>query len=183
MVYNNLVYGGTFTLNSGPTNVAIINNLFDFTNPTDVSLPSWRPANGVYNAYYWPPYTNTYFLNAILLTNAPVFQAGPLGNFYQATNKFTIYAGNTNANLLGFYHYTVMTNELIDGTNYVSIGYHYVATTNGVPLDSNGDGIPNYLEDANGNGVVDSGEIGWNIVGDPGLTVIITQPRNGSMLP
>jgi hypothetical protein len=62
----------------------------------------------------------------------------------------------------------------------VDIGYHYVATdTNGIPLDSNGDGIPDYIEDANGNGL----EIGWNITGDLGLQVIITQPRNGSTLP
>jgi len=49
--------------------------------------------------------------------------------------------------------------------------------------DTNGDGIPDYLEDANGNGLVDSGEIGWNIVGDLGLNVIIDRPRNGSTLP
>jgi hypothetical protein len=66
----------------------------------------------------------------------------------------------------------------------VTIGYHYVATdTNGVPLDTNGDGVPDYLEDANGNGLVDSGEIGWNIVGDLGLSVTISKPRNGSSTP
>jgi hypothetical protein len=51
------------------------------------------------------------------------------------------------------------------------------------PVDSNGDGILDYLEDANGNGLVDSGEIAWNIPGDLGLKVIITRPRNGSTLP
>jgi len=59
-----------------------------------------------------------------------------------------------------------------------------VATdANGSPFDSNGDGILDYLEDINGNGLVDSGELGWNIVGDLGLNVIITRPRNGSTLP
>jgi hypothetical protein len=72
----------------------------------------------------------------------------------------------------------------VEGDSIVDIGYHYVATdTNGIPLDSNSDGIPDYLEDANGNGLVDSGEIGWNIVGDLNLQVLITRPRNGSILP
>ena len=66
----------------------------------------------------------------------------------------------------------------------MDIGYHYVATdAYGNPLDSNGDGIPDYLEDVNGNGLVDSGEIGWNVVGDLGLKVLITRPKNGGILP
>jgi hypothetical protein len=40
-----------------------------------------------------------------------------------------------------------------------------------------------YLEDANGNGVVDSGEIDWLVSGDLGLTVIITQPVANSTIP
>jgi hypothetical protein len=47
----------------------------------------------------------------------------------------------------------------------VDIGYHYVATDAfGNPLDTNGDGIPDYLEDANGDGVFDAGDWGnWLI--------------------
>jgi len=56
------------------------------------------------------------------------------------------------------------TNSIVD------IGYHYVAVdTNGIPLDSNGDGIPDYLQDANGNGLVDAGETNWGLA-------ILTQP-------
>jgi hypothetical protein len=180
-VYNNLIYGGTLTVDylaNSPTSAAIVNNLFDMP-LTSVYFPFSQPTNGGYNAYYWdvPPRTNTYFQNAILLTNAPVFQAGPFGNFYQPSNSITIHAGNTNANLLGLYHYTVTTNEVVEGTNLVSIGYHYVATDQyGNPLDSNGDGIPDYLEDAAGNG---SGDWDTTLL----LNVIITQPRNGSTLP
>ncbi len=32
---------------------------------------------------------------------------------------------------------------------------------NGIPLDSDGDGIPDYLEDRNGNGGCDSTETDW----------------------
>jgi concanavalin A-like lectin/glucanase superfamily protein len=38
------------------------------------------------------------------------------------------------------------------------------------PLDTNGDGIPDYLEDANGNGVVDTGEQSWLISPFNGLS-------------
>ncbi len=119
----------------------------------------------------------------VIVTNSFNWQTSWLGSFYQPTNSQLLHMGNTNANLLGLYHFTTQTNQTVEGTNIVSIGYHYVAVTNGIPLDSNGDGIPDYLEDANGNGLVDSGEIGWNIVGDLGLQVLITQPRNGSILP
>jgi hypothetical protein len=98
-----------------------------------------------------------------------------------------INAGSTNAAALGLYHYTVTTNlvngqEVPEGTNTVSIGFHYVAVDQyGNPLDSNGDGIPDYLEDANGNGIYDAGDQGdWQ---NFNLNVIITQPQNGSVLP
>ena len=49
--------------------------------------------------------------------------------------------------------------EIKEGSTKVDIGYHYVATDQyGNPIDTNSDGIPDYLSDANGNGVVDSGE-------------------------
>jgi hypothetical protein len=116
------------------------------------------------------------------------YETGPLGNYYYPTNdenlSWLLNAGSTTASALGLYHYTMTTNQVVEGNSTVSIGFHYVATdTNGIPLDSNGDGIPDYLEDANGNGLVDPGEIGWNIVGDLNLQVLITRPRNGSTIP
>ena len=47
----------------------------------------------------------------------------------------------------------------------MDIGLHYVACTNGVPLDTDGNGLPDWYEDANGNGTVDSGETSWTNVG------------------
>ncbi|MGA2175352.1 MAG: hypothetical protein ABSH38_10260 [Verrucomicrobiota bacterium] len=125
------------------------------------------------------------------------YQTGALGSYYYpttGTNLATlIFAGvgsgaNVGSNYYppatGLYHYTVTTNNVIEGTNIVSIGFHYVAVgSNGLPLDTNGDGIPDYLEDANGNGVVHSGEIDWQVSGDLGLAVVITQPANNSKIP
>jgi hypothetical protein len=52
-----------------------------------------------------------------------------------------------------------------------------------VPLDADYDGIPDYLEDRDGNGAIDSGETDWNDHGDLGLRVFISRPRNGSNVP
>lgn len=109
---------------------------------------------------------------------------GPLGPYYQADASPFVNAGDTSATNIGLYHFTVTTDQTIDGANTVSLGYHYVAVDgNGNPLDYNGDGIPDYLQDANGNGLIDSGEIGWNASGDPGLQVIITRPKSNSIIP
>jgi hypothetical protein len=120
----------------------------------------------------------------IFSDNGLNYQSSFLGAFYQPTNTPLIEMGNTNANLLGLYHFTTQANQAVEGTNIVTIGYHYVATdANGNPLDTNGDGIPDYLEDANGNGLVDSGEIGWNLTNDLGLQVIISRPVSNSSTP
>ena len=120
----------------------------------------------------------------VILASSPAYEIGILGDYYYPTNQTNlIHAGSRSAAAAGLYHYTVTTNNAIEGTNTVSIGFHYVACTNGLPIDTNGDGIPDYLEDVNGNGQVDSGEIAWNVAGDLGLTVVITQPANNSKIP
>ncbi len=49
----------------------------------------------------------------------------------------------------------------------VDIGYHYVALdTNGVPVDTDGDGLADYLEDRNGNGIYDGGDYSNLFVAD-----------------
>jgi hypothetical protein len=55
--------------------------------------------------------------------------------------------------------------------------------TNGLPIDTDANGIPNYLLDVNGTGLVASGEIDWQVPGDLGLTVVITRPANNSIVP
>jgi hypothetical protein len=162
------------------------NNDFDtcYLNASDACT------NG-YNAYlnctnYLQPTNST----DVFTNNTLAYQTSWFGTFYQPTNSPLIHMGNTNANLLGLYHYTVQTNitwnslaneysEVPEGTNIVSIGYHYVATdTNGNPLSTPGDGIPDYVADANGNGIVDPGEISWTnyysingLTNGPGLVV------------
>ena len=125
--------------------------------------------------------------NDIVLSSSPAFETGPLGYYYYPSNLSLIHAGSQLASAAGLYHYTVLTNfssANIELTNIVSIGFHYVGVgSNRQPIDSNTDVIPDYLEDANGNGVVDSGELDWLVNGDMGLTVLITQPANNSAIP
>ncbi len=52
-----------------------------------------------------------------------------------------------------------------------------------MPLNSDGDAWPDYLEDFDGDGVLDSGETKTNDATDSGLKVLITRPKNGSQIP
>ena len=103
--------------------------------------------------------------NDVILTNSPAYQVGALGAYYYPTtfyptNLTLIHAGSRSAAAAGLYHYTVTTNNVIEGTNTVSIGFHYIAVDgNGNPLDSNGDGLPDYVKDSNGDGVYDQGDL------------------------
>jgi hypothetical protein len=81
------------------------------------------------------------------------WQSGPLGNFYLPANSPLIDAGSCTADQVGLYHFTTRTSQLKETTSIVDIGYHYVAcNAAGQPIDTDGDGLPDYLEDWNGNG-------------------------------
>ncbi|MBI3851946.1 MAG: hypothetical protein HY298_16945 [Verrucomicrobia bacterium] len=206
IVNNNLFYRSSFSASGSFTNssLSLSNNLF-------VGLPSkiilvqpagcvWNAFNNVFDTCWIGPAAtctngyNAYInstnrisptnVNDIVLTNALGYQSGPLGDFYQPTNSSLINAGSvTNAGWVGLYHYTVTTNQVKEASSTVDIGFHYVAVTNGVPIDTDSDGMPDYLEDANGNGTVNSGETDWQSATDLGLKVLITRPRNGSTIP
>ena len=187
VIRNCLFWHGTFGYCpfTSTGNAIVADNLFDQT-----TIPDWMGGlgatySGGYNAYI----TNCDKIDPtktgdIILASPLAYQSSFFGNYYQPPTSPLINHGSTTADLVGLYHYTVQTNQVPETNSVVDIGYHYVATdAYGNPLDTNGDGIPDYLEDVNGNGLVDSGEIGWNIFGDPGLSIIITRPRNGSSLP
>jgi len=112
------------------------------------------------------------------------YQTGPLGKYYQPTNSVLINAGSRTADLASLYQFTATTNQVKETNSTVDIGLHYVAVNaQGQPIDTDGDGIPDYQEDANGNGTVTSGETDWQNATDLGLKVIITKPKNNSLIP
>ncbi len=163
---------------SGSTN----NTLFDY-NAYNTNNLSWQTYSAFSPWLTMNGKLEDLGLHDINVTNFN-WQISWFGNFYLPPDSLLIDAGSTNANYLGLYHFTTQTSQTVEGNSLVDIGYHYVATDgNGKPLDYNSDGIPDYLEDSNGNGLIDSGEIGWYISGDPGMTVIITNPHNGTTLP
>ena len=156
------------------------NNVFDTCNLL-LGHGSSLTANG-YNAYLNMTTTNRLVPAGTydIVTNISLaYQTGPLGYFYQPTNSLLIDKGSANANLLGLYQYTTQSNQVKEADSIVDIGYHYVATdANGNPLDSNNDGMPDYLEDANGNGVVNTGEYSWTAL----FAINITSPTNNASL-
>jgi hypothetical protein len=163
-------------------NWVVQNNVFDNTQLYDFGdVPVTADHNGFVNIDFslWP-HTNS---TDILLTNF-TYQTGTLGLFYQPTNSALIGKGFTNANYLGLYHYTCTTNQVKETNSVADIGLHYVATdSGGAALDGDSDGWPDYYEDTNGDGIMESGETDPADPNDQGLSVIITRPRNGSNIP
>jgi hypothetical protein len=135
--------GGTYTFRDNLFDQTIITNK---TGTIDI-CPSNAYISGFSNL------ASTYA--AVPLTASPGYVAGPLGQYYYPSGQTNlIYNGSQYASNAALYHYTVTTNATsIDGTNVVSIGFHYVGVgTNTLPLDGNNDGLPDYLEDPNGTG-------------------------------
>jgi hypothetical protein len=122
--------------------------------------------------------------NDVLISGSFNWQRSWFGNYYLPSGSGVIDKGSTTANLIGMYHFTTQTNQTKEQNTQLDIGYHYVATdANGNPVDTNGNGIPDYLEDINGNGTVDSGEINWQDGSDLGLNVLITHPIGNLNIP
>jgi hypothetical protein len=86
-------------------------------------------------------------LNEMVLSYAPAYQSGPFGNYYLTTVTPLWQAGSRTAGVAGLSQYTTFINQAKDSSNApVNIGLHYVAATNSLPLDTDGDGVPDYVE-------------------------------------
>ncbi|HEX3718234.1 MAG TPA: hypothetical protein VH595_09710 [Verrucomicrobiae bacterium] len=182
--YNNLFLEGSLSVthtNSGSWTFR--DNLFD---QTFITNSGGATINSCYNNAYVTGFATLLPENHdVILAASPAYEGGALGvNYYPSSLTSLIHTGSQPAPQAGLYHYTVTTNNAIEGTNIVSIGFHYVAVgANSLPLDNNGDGIPDYIEDINGNGMVDSDEIDWQVAGDLGLTIAIIRPLSNSRVP
>jgi hypothetical protein len=179
VAYNNLFKGGSwlrmepFPASAG--NWTFKDNLFDKVNfLQDTSKPLDYDYNG-----YWALQTHEFLYGGsagelaatttgdgftdggheVTLSNAPPYQAGSFGNFYLPTSTPLFGAGSRSPADAGLYQYTTRLDQTKEGDettrHMVNIGVHYVAASGNVPKDTDGDGVPDYVEDANGNGVVD----------------------------
>jgi hypothetical protein len=71
-------------------------------------------------------------------------------------------AGSRSATNAGLFHYTTRATQDKETNSIADIGAHYIAlNSSGQPWDDDGDGIPDYIEDSNGNGWWDSDEGRW----------------------
>jgi hypothetical protein len=124
-----------------------------------------------------------------IVTNVFTWQTGPLGTRYQAPGGPLIDKGSVTADVVGLYHFTTQTNQIKETNSIVDIGYHYVALdATGNPIDTDGDGIPDYLADANGNGIYDAGDPanwrgGATISFTNGANILIFEPKPTSQIP
>ena len=107
-------------------------------------------------------FTTAYTVQSNTVLTSFNWQPSWFGSYYLPSNSPAVNAGDVTADKVGLYHFTTTTNQVKETNSIVDIGYHYVATdAYGNAVDTDGDGLPDYIEDANGNGVVDAGETSW----------------------
>lgn len=161
--WNNLFLSGSMSAiwltNTYPW--AIRDNLFAALVPSVTGTP---PAGN--NGYTGGSATFGGTSNKLLLTLD--WQTGALGPYYNPTSGISVgltnllNLGSRNATTASLYHHTTTTNQVKEGSSVVDIGYHYIAlNTEGKPNDQDGDGVPDYLEDANGDGTNSGSETNW----------------------
>jgi hypothetical protein len=124
---------------------------------------------GDYNGYVTNSYRYTpNGTNDVILTNTPTFISSALGNYYYPTNdgmlSTLIDRGSRYAAVAGLFNFTTTTDEVKEAVSPVDIGFHYVATTNNLPIDSDADGWADYLEDVNGDGNNEGGETSFSML-------------------
>jgi len=136
-LYDNLFEGVSFTLGTGAPGPNSHNAFTTATGFTGTSnrfsvVANWA-TTGPMGPYYYPASGGGTGLEQLL-------NAGSVANSANA----------------GFYHYTTLAAGTREGTGALDIGFHYPATTGGLPTDTDSDGVPDLREDFNGNGVYNS---------------------------
>lgn len=167
-LYNNTFRRATFQYDfydASPSASYAFDNLFDITT---ISYYDYAFQNMGYNAY--SPGNGKLMdfpASDFELTSKPVYQTGALGRFYAPSSQI-INAGSRNAAAASLYHYTTQTSQTKEGSSQVDVGFHYVAVDGyGNPVDTDGDGRPDFLEDTNGDGNGANDSTSWQTYNSP----------------
>jgi hypothetical protein len=159
--HNNLWIGGTVTLNSGINGTwTLRDSFFDGSTNSQPGGTSWTASNNGYRG------ATSFGGSNNRTPSLADYQNGPLGTNYYPTsgaNLSNLFAvGFRTGTTAGLFHHTLRTDLAAVGTNLVSIGFHYLRTSaGGVPLDSDGDGIPDWMDDVNGDGSTSGDTSSW----------------------
>ncbi len=186
-VFNNLFYSNDIALVPiAGTNWTFTDNIFHgafLDTDGNGNLLNGPVQNNHHNAYVGmpfhlqpgaPPGTD------VTLSTLP-YVRGPLGNFYLPTTAAALFHnGSQPAAAAGLYHFTSYITNVKEAANPVNMGPHYLALVGSLPADTDGDGIPDFIEDRNGNGIADTTETDWTIantapsaiLGPPAGTVV-----------
>jgi hypothetical protein len=157
---NNLIRTGSWHFIGGTTNWTVRDNLFD----TLAGLyDHGSPVQNSYNAFFNTVTTNfTCGASSTNLTNL-VYETGPLGPYYQPVSSPLLNVGSRTADQAALFHFCSTTNQVKETNSIVDRGLHYIAlsSSTGQPIDSDGDGLADYVENRCQSGTVSTGETDW----------------------
>jgi hypothetical protein len=160
--YNNLFHRGSLSLNNQHSGSVWI--LKDNLLTSDGATLGGSYATNYYIVTHNGFRSGLAALGTSARTNLALdFQTGPLGRFYYPSSGSLpslaglVNQGSRNATNVGLWHYTLTADRRKETNSMVDIGFHYLATDeDGVPVDSDGDGIGDHELDPMGTGFGDS---------------------------
>lgn len=162
--HNNTFVGGSVSLHQGTSDLwGWGDNIFDGISLTDNASAIWNSHNAYRNV------TGSGLENPQQsFTMSDTYQPGPLGNRYLpvGSNLRPPGGGSITVAQAGLYHHTTLIDQTRELTTPLDIGFHYVAldgSQGNTPFDNDGDGLPDWYEDKNGNATLDFGESNWQV--------------------
>ncbi|MHB8522303.1 MAG: hypothetical protein ACYDH9_16305 [Limisphaerales bacterium] len=187
---NNLFYNCGLWLNPQPAgdgaNWTFVDNIFDHVIfYTDQSGTIYNGPVGVNNHNAYVGMTTTLSPENQAWTDPSLtslsYVSGPLGNYYLPTTATALIGtGSRSAGAASLYHFTSLTSNAKQATGQVNMGPAYVALVSGAPADTDGDGIADFIEDKNGNGIADANESNW-LIANSGSPAIVDPPNNANV--
>jgi hypothetical protein len=177
--YNGLFFQGTVSLTyndlSATTHPAwtLRDNIFDHGSVSlsgDGSYQTYvtRSFDGFFSTTGSSQLSGTGDVTLTALTYSTASATG--WRWYQNTRTPTLHdvdTGRTGA-AGGLYHYTTKASEGKETTSAMDLGFHYVVlNASNLPVDTDGDGMPDYLEDTNGDGDGTNDGTNWNSYDSP----------------